>query len=34
VGDLKVNTTAHLIGDLERLREHLRIDRWRLLGTS
>jgi proline iminopeptidase len=34
VCDLKVNTTAHLIGDLERLREHLRIDRWTILGAS
>jgi proline iminopeptidase len=34
VGDLEVNTTAHLIKDLERLREHLRIDRWTLLGGS
>jgi proline iminopeptidase len=33
-GDLKVNTTAHLIDDLERLREHLRIDRWTVLGGS
>jgi proline iminopeptidase len=34
VSDLKVNTTAHLIADLERLREHLRIDRWTVLGAS
>jgi proline iminopeptidase len=34
VADLKVNTTAHLIQDLERLREHLRIDRWSVLGGS
>jgi proline iminopeptidase len=34
ISDLKVNTTAHLIGDMERLREHLRIDRWSLLGAS
>jgi proline iminopeptidase len=26
--DLSTNTTAHLIGDIERLREHLGIDRW------
>lgn len=32
--DLEINTTAHLIEDLERLREHLRIDRWTLLGVS
>ena|ERR1700722_20046261 len=34
VSDLKINTTAHLIQDLERLREHLRIDRWSVLGGS
>jgi len=28
------NTTAHLVADLERLREHLRIDRWMLFGGS
>ncbi len=32
--DLEVNTTAHLIEDLERLREHLRIERWIVLGAS
>jgi proline iminopeptidase len=32
--DLAVNTTQHLIRDLETLREHLRIDRWTLLGGS
>ena len=32
--DLEVNTTAHLIADLERLREHLGIDRWTILGGS
>jgi proline iminopeptidase len=32
--DLSVNTTAHLIGDLERLREHLAIDRWLVFGGS
>ena len=32
--DLEVNTTLHLIQDLERLREHLRIDRWTVLGVS
>jgi proline iminopeptidase len=32
--DLEVNTTAHLVKDLERLREHLKIDRWTLLGGS
>jgi proline iminopeptidase len=34
IGDLEVNTTAHLINDLEQLREHLRIDRWTILGGS
>jgi proline iminopeptidase len=32
--DMHHNTTAHLIGDLEQLREHLGIDRWLLLGGS
>ncbi len=32
--DLRTNTTAHLIGDIERLRQLLRIDRWTLLGMS
>lgn len=32
--DLSTNTTDHLIADIERLRWHLRIDRWMLLGGS
>src|ERR1044072_5622619 len=32
--DMRHNTTEHLIGDLERLREHLGIDRWLLSGGS
>lgn len=32
--DMSVNTTAHLIDDLELLREHLGIDRWMLYGGS
>jgi proline iminopeptidase len=32
--DLAVNTTWHLVADLERLREHLGIDRWLVLGGS
>ena len=32
--DLSVNTTLHLIGDMERLRCRLGIDRWLLLGLS
>jgi proline iminopeptidase len=32
--DLSVNTTAHLVGDVERLREHLGIERWMVFGGS
>jgi len=32
--DMAVNTTHHLIADMERLREHLGIDRWLLYGGS
>ena len=32
--DMSVNTTHHLIADMERLREHLGIDRWLLYGGS
>ncbi|GED98539.1 prolyl aminopeptidase [Gordonia crocea] len=32
--DLSVNTTAHLIADMELLREHLGIDRWQVFGGS
>lgn len=32
--DLEINTTAHLIEDLERLRKHLRVERWAVLGVS
>jgi proline iminopeptidase len=32
--DLGTNTTWHLVADLERLREHLGIDRWLVLGGS
>jgi proline iminopeptidase len=32
--DLTANTTWHLVADLERLREHLGIDRWLLAGGS
>jgi len=34
VGALTDNTTAHLVADLERLREHLAIDRWVVFGGS
>ncbi|MBB5802507.1 proline iminopeptidase [Saccharothrix ecbatanensis] len=32
--DLSVNTTAHLVADIERLREHLGVDRWMVFGAS
>jgi proline iminopeptidase len=32
--DLSVNTTAHLLADMERLRQHLGIDQWLLFGGS
>ncbi|MGC4949080.1 prolyl aminopeptidase [Streptomyces sp. DT224] len=32
--DLRHNTTDHLIADMERLREHLGVDRWLLFGGS
>ncbi|MET7329075.1 prolyl aminopeptidase [Nonomuraea sp. NPDC005650] len=32
--DLSVNTTEHLIADMELLREHLGIERWQLVGGS
>jgi len=32
--DMSLNTTWHLIGDMERLREHLGIDKWLLSGGS
>ena len=32
--DLKSNTTAHLIADIEQLRQHLKIDRWMVFGGS
>ncbi|MEO8304555.1 MAG: prolyl aminopeptidase, partial [Betaproteobacteria bacterium] len=34
VADVTDNTTAHLVADIERLREHLRIDKWMLFGGS
>src|SRR3712207_7156313 len=34
LGEVSANTTAHLIDDIERLREHLGIDRWRVVGVS
>jgi proline iminopeptidase len=32
--DLSANTTHHLIRDIERLREHLGIERWQVWGGS
>ena len=32
--DLSANTTRHLVADFERVREHLGIDRWLVLGGS
>lgn len=32
--DLSVNTTWHLVSDLERLREHLGVDQWLVFGGS
>lgn len=32
--DLSTNTTAHLVDDIERLREHLGFDRWVVVGIS
>ncbi len=34
VVDLTTNTTAHLVADIERLREHLELDRWLVFGAS
>jgi proline iminopeptidase len=33
-GELRDNTTQHLVADIERLREHLEIDRWIVSGGS
>jgi proline iminopeptidase len=32
--DMSVNTTPHLVADMERLREHLQIERWLVSGGS
>lgn len=32
--DMSVNTTGHLVADMERLREHLEVERWLLFGGS
>ncbi len=33
-GELRDNTTAHLVADIEKVREHLGIDRWLVFGGS
>jgi proline iminopeptidase len=33
-GDLEANTTAHLVADIERLRRHMKIERWIVFGGS
>lgn len=33
-GELRANTTAHLVQDMERLRAHLGVERWLLFGGS
>ena len=32
--DLRTNTTHHLVADIERLRRHLGVDRWTVVGLS
>jgi proline iminopeptidase len=32
--DLSANTTGHLVGDIERLRDHLGVERWLVYGVS
>jgi len=34
LGELKDNTPQHLAGDIERLRAHLKVDRWHVFGGS
>lgn len=34
LGSLENNTLAHLVDDMEKLRKHLKIDRWHLFGGS
>jgi proline iminopeptidase len=33
-GELQANTSAHLVADIERLRQHLGIERWLMVGGS
>jgi proline iminopeptidase len=34
LGSLENNTTEHLVGDIEMLRQHLKIERWHIFGGS
>lgn len=34
LGSLKDNSTFNLVGDIEKLRKHLRVDRWQVFGGS
>jgi proline iminopeptidase len=34
LGELKDNTTPHLVADIERLRQHLKLERWLVFGGS
>jgi proline iminopeptidase len=34
LGELKDNTTQHLVADIERLRQHLKVERWLVFGGS
>ncbi len=34
LGEIEANTTAHLVDDMERLREELGVDRWHVFGGS
>lgn len=34
LGSLEKNTTEHLLGDMEALRKHLKVERWHLFGGS
>ena len=34
LGELRANTTAHLVADIEALRKHLNVERWLLFGGS
>ncbi len=34
LGELKDNTTPHLVADIERLRQHLKVERWLVFGGS